>query len=279
MSTITSTYAGTRVDVDAAALQLGARDIHQITSAKALSELGEASPLGLGVLKRMLAAFRSASTRGGVTFTATPVGQMWYEENGVATDASVRMRLVVTSDGGVWSSRQYKMVTVVTISQDEYGVHSWGAGRGVVCVTGRDGQDRTLFAGRSVGQMIGSLHLGRGLARNMIADTIREATAKPAPAWHTTARRQIAELAACDSDKDERVRALICIAGATQDQIVTAVTNLTRYDTETLQAATAAEELLVDDPHDWAIDLLPLLSLYERRHLADTIVDRLVDER
>lgn len=279
MDTTTTTYAGTRVDVDAAALQLGARDIHQLTSAKALSDLGEASPNGLGVLKRMLAAFRSASTRGGVTLTATPLGQVWYEENGCATDASMRMRLVVASDGGVWSARRYKMVTVVTISQDEYGVHSWGAGPGVVCVTSRDGQDQTLFAGRSVGQMIGSLYLGRGLARNLIADTIHDATAKPAPAWHAQARRQLAELAACDSDKDERVRALVCVAGATQDQIVAAVTNLAAYDTETPEAAKAAKELLVDDPDDWALDLLPLLSPYERRHLGDTIVDRLVDER
>ena len=188
------------VDVDAAILALGRLEgwaDHQVRTDAHLDAVYSASPVTEhhGVIRRLLAAFASAASRGDVRYTCTPLGAPVTTPNGVADQTTRRIRVEVESGGGVWSHRCYRMVTVLTVTEDDYGVSGWSAARGAARVTSRSltNDEVTVFGGYAVGRMIGTLWMSNGLEREKITSWL------DAP-WREYALTGLASLAARADD-------------------------------------------------------------------------------
>jgi hypothetical protein len=199
------------VDVDAAILGMGRLTQFAgwgVRSARHLQQVLDESPVAdrYGIVKRLLAAFTSAAARGGVDWVAEPLGEPWEEHAGLGWETFRRVRLTISNGGGVWSARAYRMTVVVTVVEDEWGVHSWSAGRGVARVTSRSRDrdsrsDATLFGGHAVGQAIASLFFREGLARNAMGSWCFPP--REAPAWHGEALRGLAQIVTWAADRGD----------------------------------------------------------------------------
>ena len=173
---MTATSSTSRVDLHQLIQKLGG-DPDTIRNSMDLGQLWEAQRSSdHGVVKRLLAAFSSASTRGGVTFQAERLRMEFEEDYHMTSSTVATVRVTVTSSGGRWSYRAYRMVGVLRVTEDGFGVHGWYPLSGAAVVTSRkrDTEDRTLFGGLALGQMIGSLYFGRGCARNEMSDLCSE---------------------------------------------------------------------------------------------------------
>lgn len=168
------------VDVDAALVALGAeRDWDNPNAPRGCDSVWKIQELDLerhGILRRMLAALKSAPARGAVKFDSEFVSEPISETDGENHVISRRMRIEISSPGGVWSSRAYRMVTVVTIMEDEYGWSGYVPSRGAIRVTPRDGSETeaTVFGGGVAGKLIASLFFEQGVARNTISEWLQE---------------------------------------------------------------------------------------------------------
>jgi hypothetical protein len=258
------------INVDATTGILG---LNGYCGIRELEEAYNASPdPELSVLKRLFAAIRSASRRGNVKFTHRPVGRVRYEENGATLETCTRIRVQIDSDGGHWSARKYKMVAMLDISVDEYGVTWWGPLSGAAKVVGASG-DQTIFYGTVVAHTIGSLFFRTGLAKRFIiaAATTEETTD---PDWHTHARAQLGELVGYGNDDlSGQVATLIRIAAASQERILATVKALTLYGVmDTVQA----ERLIQACPDDWADAMRAMLTPQASQDISSWVLDEIL---
>jgi len=271
----------TRIDVDAALIALGAKTldgqpnrpcirgglngIEEIYNAASI-EVADAN----SVLKRLMAALHGAWSRGNVEFSAERIGEPIGEEYGTCWQTSARLRITVSSTGGLWKHRSYRMVTVATVTEDEYGTHGWFGGRGAAYVTSNDGEDATVFGGYAVGAAIAHLYFARGCARRKISSVISSATSEPAPAWHAHARGELAELISLGMDDEWHTPALIALSHATDEMVIKAVEEWISLWPENPARAKA---MLAETPDDWSTGVYLLIEPKTRKFLADTIND------
>lgn len=263
------------INVDAAAKAL---DLNRYCGIRELEEAYKANPVPeLSVLKRFFAADRSAARRGNVTFTHRPVGRVRYEENGATWETCTRIRVQIDSDGGHWSARKYKMIALIEVSVDEYGVTWWGPLSGAAKVVGASG-DQTIFYGAVVARTIGKLFFHEGLAKRFIEETIAAATATadtPPPEWHAHARAQLGELVGYGNDDlSGQVATLIRIAAASQERILATVKALTLYG---VVDGAQAERLLQDRPDDWADAMRAMLTPQASQDISSWVLDEVLN--
>lgn len=265
------------INVDKAAKTLG---LTHYCGIRELEEAYKANPVPeLSVLKRFFASEHSAARRGNVTFKHRQIGRVRNEENGATWETCTRIRVQIDSDGGHWSACKYRMIAILDISVDEYGVTGWGPLSGSAKVVGASG-DQTIFHGSVVARAIGNLFFKEGLAKQFIASSVAVAAAtttgdNPAPKWHAHARAQLGELVGYGSDDpSSQVEALIRISAASQERILATVEALTLYgvaDTE------QAERLLQECPDDWADTMRTILSEEATRDISSWVTYEILD--
>ena len=275
------TITTARIDVDAALIALGAKTLdgqpnrpYLRSGLNGIEGIYNAAPVEAAdansVLKRLMAALRSAWSRGGVEFSAERIGKPIGEEYGTCWQTSARFRITVSSTGGLWTHRSYRMVTVATVTEDEYGTHGWFSERGAAYVTSNDREDATVFGGYAVGAAIAHLYFARGCARQEISSVISSSTSEPAPAWHAHARGELAELISLGVDDEWHTPALVALSHVSDEMVIKVVEEWISLWPENPARAKA---LLVETPDDWSTELYAMIAPKIRNFLAETVND------
>jgi hypothetical protein len=168
----------------------------------ASARLGELTDGG-GILKRLMAAVRSATRRGisASEWSFTPDGPAERQENGAVWESSVTGTFALESRGGVWSNRSWRFEAFLEVSVDDCGVECMGpqGEPGAVMVTSRENPgDATTFTGLCVSNFAAEI-----MRRCVMHQWADELTMKVVhkPEWRSRAVEGIAQLAyACPGD-------------------------------------------------------------------------------
>lgn len=149
-------HANTTMDADVMFAQIGV-EVHGGTMRlhRFGREVTDAWPAEAGLLKRMLAAMRSASQRGFVVTGLEP-GDERGSLGGAANTEWRAATITLSSDGGCWSDRAYEGTAQVHLEIDDWGVADIDALSGTLTVFPRRSweNESTTFVGRSVALLL-----------------------------------------------------------------------------------------------------------------------------
>lgn len=138
----------------------------EIRTAWDLAEAIKGTPVEAdGTLTRLILALRSASHRAGVTYTAQPITTTITHDSHDQPLTLVDTH--ITIDSGKSLGRDYHTDVIVRVGENHHGIHRWEPMGGAITVSSaKDKTVHTIYTGRYVAQVVGSLYFARGCARN-----------------------------------------------------------------------------------------------------------------